>query len=128
MNAFIIENSFQPHSRPGHHDRTFLDFRLELAAQLIDNQSFRKKIGRAPSLLESEIDQLKLNGKSHEIAYKEKKLDCVVCPEDVRANPPDRSKRYKSNLCCVTCGNKSLWINSSKNCWQKWHSLRQYWR
>ena len=68
MNAFIIEDSFQPHSRPGHCNRTFLDFCLELAAQLIANQSFRKKIGRAPSLPESEIDSLRLNGKSHELS------------------------------------------------------------
>ena len=126
MNAFIIEDSFQPHSRPGHCNRTFLDFCLELAAQLIANQSFRKKIGRAPSLPESDIDSLRLNGKSHEISYKEKRLDCVVCAEVVRVNSLDLNQCNKSYI-CVTCGNKPLCINSNRNCWQKWHSLRQYW-
>ena len=96
--------------------------------QLMANQSFRKKIGRAFSLPESEIDSLRLNGKSHELSYKEKRLDCVVCAEVVRVNSLDRNQRNKSHIYCVTCGNKPLCINSNRNCWQKWHSLRQYWR
>ena len=128
MNAFIIKDSFQLPSQPGHHNQTFLDFQIELAAQLIDNQSFRNKSGRPSSLPQSEVDQLRLNGKIHEITYKEKRLDCAVCAEVVRVNSLDRSKCYKSNLCCVTGGNKHLCINSSRNYWQKWHTQRQYWR
>ena len=117
MNAFIIDDSFQPHLRPGHCNQTLLDFCLELAAQLNDNHSFMKKSGRPPSLPQSQIDQLRLNYKSHEIAHMEKRLDCVMCAEVVKVNSLDRSKQYKSNICCVTCGNKHFCINSSRNCW-----------
>ena len=62
MNAFIVEDFFQPHSQLGRRKRTFLSFRLELANELIVNQSFRKKAGRPPSFPMSEIDSKHLSG------------------------------------------------------------------
>ena len=92
MNAFIIEDCFKPHSQPGHRDRTFLSFRLELASQLIANQTYRKKAGRPPSLPLPEMDSKRLDGKYHHISYKEERMDCVVCAAKVKHYQLPKSK------------------------------------
>ena len=127
MNAFIVEECFKPHSQPGHRDRTFLKFCLELANELIANQSFRKKAGRRPSLPMSEIDTKCLHGSYHQISYQEERMDCVVYAAKVKHFRLDKGKRYRSHIACVACGHKYFCLNATRNCWEKWHNQRQYW-
>ena len=58
LHSFIFMRKANPQS-----SLEFINFRLEVAHQLIGQRSFHQKAGRPPSLLLSETDENRLNDK-----------------------------------------------------------------
>ena len=89
-----------------------------IVRHLLEGKCFRGKPGRLPSRPLADVDARRLNKQYHFVAVEEKRRDCVVCAKVV-------------SVCvtvCVTCDCKPLCLLSHRNCWEKWHTLVEYWR
>ena len=83
---------------------SFLDFRLELAAQLIGNYNYkgRSRIGRPRS--QSPVDIRLDNNKQHLPIIADKHVECVVCNKIRSTTGTSRScLRHESQVRCSTC-------------------------
>ncbi len=81
---------------------SFLDFRLELAAQLIGNYKGRSNIGRPRS--RSPVAVRLHNNRSHLPIITDKHIECVVCNKIRYVSGASRSTlRHESQVRCSTC-------------------------
>lgn len=80
LNAFVLGGFVKPveHRQVGHSKRDILDFKMELAHQLINGFSSRQRPGRPRSDAHQQLNRLQPSHK-HWPEHVKKKLDCVVC-------------------------------------------------
>jgi hypothetical protein len=107
--------------------KEFVEYRLEIARELIGNRSFRKKAGRPAVRRASARDETRLNDNKHEIQVCNRRRDCVVCAKKAHEEGLSRNYRYKTTIVCKTCSDTPLCVNKERNCWQNWHTKREYW-
>ena len=123
LDSFIIMRKANPQS-----SQEFIDFRLEVARQLIGQRTFRRKSGRPPSLPLSEADEKRLNDRRHVLEVTDTRRDCAVCAKKAIMQDLGKNFRYKSSIVCVTCNRTPLCITKDRNCWEKCHTSRIYWQ
>ena len=123
LHSFIIMRKSNPQST-----QEFIDYRINVASQLIGQRSFRGKAGRPPSLPLAEIDEKRLSNLRHSLEVTDARRDCAVCAKKASVQDLGRDFRYKSYIVCVTCNHTPLCINKDRNCWEKWHSVHSYWQ
>ena len=123
LDSFIIMRKANPQS-----SQEFIDFRMEVARQLIGQRSFRRKSGRPPSLPLSEADEKRLNDRRHVLEVTDTRRDCAVCAKKAIVQDLGKNFRYKSQIVCVTCNRTPLCITKDRNCWEKWHTSPIYWQ
>ena len=87
LDSFIIMRKTNPQS-----SQEFIQFRLEVARQLIGQRSFRRKAGQPPSLPLSETDEKRLEDRRHALEVTDSRRDCAVCAK--RAIMEDLGKNF----------------------------------
>ena len=123
QNAYVLKIYGQADRRKK--DPPFLDFRLELAAQLIGGFRARSKIGRPRS--QSPVDIRFDQTKQHLPIVADKHIECVVCIRvRSRLGATRSSFRHESQIHCSTC-NVALCLNKKRNCFLKYHTEPIYW-
>lgn len=122
LDSFIIMKKLKPSNTE------FLNYRKEVARQLMARRSFCGKAVRPPTQPLPEVDAKRLDGAYHEIAVTDARKDCVVSSKRVQMRNRDRNYRYKSTIVCITCDGKPLCLNKDRNCWEKWHRQLPYWQ
>ena len=121
-NAYVLKIHGQADRRIK--DPSILDFRLELAAQLIGTFSGRARVGRPRS--QSPVDVRLDQTKQHLPIEKEKHIECVVCIKVRSSLGGSRSSlRHESQIRCSTC-NVALCLNKKRNCFLKYHTEPYY--
>ena len=120
-------NSFIVHKSVVEKPLDFLHYRLAIVRYLTEGQCFRKKAGRPPSRPLTDADSRRLNGQYHSIAVEDKRRYCVVCAKYASIEGLSTNSISKTNTVCTTCDRKPLCVLAKRNCWQKWHTLREYW-
>ena len=136
-NAYIIMDSYRPHSRAGHRFRTFHMFVDELCLQLVGD--YRTAVNRREARAQ-QSDLLRLQGVGQH--HPERSLAatgnnlCVVCcakynkylkkhPATAYGNMPHKSR--KTTFWCSTC-HKYLCLRVGSTCWSDYHTKVQFWR
>ena len=74
------------------------------------------------------VDARRLDKHYHSVAVEEKRQNCVVCAKVVSVQNLSRNLKSRTNTVCVTCDRKPFCLPSHRNCWEKWHTLVEYWR
>ena len=101
---------------------SFLDFRIELAEQLIGTFTCRKRIGRPRSF--EHQNQSRLDKTLDHMPLFDKKRVCVVCAA-VRKKEGSEGKRHESSIMCRFC-NVHLCLCKERNCFAKYHNQIDY--
>lgn len=122
LNSFVIFKAVKQNPTD------FLSYRTAIVHHLLDGKCFQGRRGRIPTRPLDVLDARTLNREYHSVALEEKRQDCVVCAKIVAVNNLDKNHRNRTNTVCVTCDCKPLCLHSKWNCWEKWHSLVEYWR
>lgn len=118
-------NSFTIFKKVNQTPQDFLSYRLSIVRHLLEGKCFRGRPGRLPSRpLAAAVDARRLDKQYHSVAVEEKRRDCVVCAKVVSI----QNLKSRTNTVCVTCDRKPLCLLSHRNCWEKWHTLVEYWR
>ncbi len=102
---------------------SFLDFQLELAAQLIGSFSARSRIGRprSQSPVDIRLDQTKQNLP----IVADRQIE--FCNRIRKARGLSRSSfRHESHIKCYTC-NVALCLSKTRNCFYIYHNEPVYW-
>ena len=124
MCYFVIDGHLRnvEHTQRGRKKRDVLQFRLELASELIGGFSSRKSPGRSCS---TELERL--NGSlGHWPVHVKNKLDCVVCSAIICKKHLPRSKnRHESRIQCSHC-KVHLCVAPGRDCYLKYHKLSDY--
>ena len=121
-------NSFTIFKKVNQTPQDFLSFRLSIVRHLLEGKCFRGRPGRLPSRPLADVDARRLDKQYHSVAVEEKRRDCVVCAKVVSVQNLSRNLKSRTNTVCVTCDRKPLCLLSHRNCWEKWHTLVEYWR
>ena len=136
-NAYIIMDSYRPHSRAGHRFRTFHMFVDELCLQLVGD--YRTAVHRREARAQ-QSDLLRLQGVGQHHPERSPAATgnnlCVVCcakynkylkkhPATAYGNMPH--KRRKTTFWCSTC-HKYLCLRVGSTCWSDFHTKVQFWR
>ena len=123
QNAYVLKIYGQANKKVK--NPSFLDFRLELAAELIGNYKGRSRIGRPRS--QSPADIRLDNNKQHLPIIADKHVECVVCNKIRSTTGASRScLRHESQVRCSTC-EVALCLNKKRNCYFKYHTQPIYW-
>lgn len=122
LNSFVIFKKVKPDPDD------FLCYRTAVVQHLLEGKCFRGLPGRVPTRPLSAVETRRLNRQYHSIAVEERRRDCVVCAKVVSVEHLSKNLPNKMNIVCVTCDRKPLCLHSKRNCWEKWHSLVEYWR
>ena len=122
LNSFVIFKKVKPDPDD------FLCYRSAVVQHLLEGKCFRGLPGRVPTRPLSAVETRRLNRQYHSIAVEERRRDCVVCAKVVSVKHLSKNLPNKMNIVCVTCDRKPLCLHSKRNCWEKWHSLVEYWR
>ncbi len=123
QNAYVLKIFGQGDEK--RKDPSFLDFRLELAAQLIGSFSARSRIGRPRS--QSPVDIRLDQTKQHLPIVADRQIECVVCNRIRKARGLSRSSfRHESHIKCYTC-NVALCLSKTRNCFYIYHNEPVYW-
>lgn len=121
-------NSFTIFKYLTQRNEDFLAYRIAIVRHLTEGKCFRVRTGRPPSRPASELDARRLNREYHSIDVEKKRRRCVVCTKITSVQGLDVNRISKTNTVCVTCDRKPLCILSHRNCFEKWHTLVEYWR
>ena len=136
-NAYIIMDSYRPHSRAGHRFRTFHMLVDELCLQLVGD--YRTAVHRREARAQ-QSDLLRLQGVGQHHPERSPAATgnnlCVVCcakynkylkkhPATTYGNMPH--KRRKTTFWCSTC-HKYLCLRVGSTCWSDFHTKVQFWR
>ena len=124
LNAYILDCDLHPlqHSLCGRNKRDYLAFRLQLAEELIGGFTSRKRAGRPRS--GDHLDCQRLTPDiGHWPQYCEKIRDCVVCS---KKKAKFGSPRHETHMKCSHC-DVHLCVNRCRDCFQKYHTLVEYW-
>ena len=105
--SFIIMRKTNPQS-----SQEFIQFRLEVAHQLIGHRSFQRKAGRPTSLPLSKTDEKRLEDRRHALEVTDSRRDCAVCAKRAIMEDLGKNFRYKSCVVCVTCNRTPLCIKT----------------
>ena len=98
---------------------SFLDFRLELAAQLIGSFCGISRVGRPCS--QSPVDVRFDQNRQHLPIRADKHIECVVCNKVRHSCGASRSSlRHESQVRCSSC-NVALCLNKKCNCYSNWN-------
>ena len=134
-NSYIIEGHFEDHSHRGHRARSLLQFRKELAEQLLGKHRTSRNVGRPRLSEEHRLQDVGI----HQPVFTPKPLVCKVCSKNVRREhkqtslglPANRRANVpyisRSRVFCESC-NVSLCLCSERNCWKDWHTKVEFWR
>ena len=124
LNSYVMDGHLRnvEHTQRGRKKRDVLQFRLELASELIGGFSSRKSPGRSCS---TELERL--NGSlGHWPVHVKNKLDCVVCSAIICKKHLPRSKnRHESRIQCSHC-KVHLCVAPGRDCFLKYHKLSDY--
>ena len=148
-NAYVLENFVSPHIVQGKEKRGILQFRLDLAQQLIapfQQVNIPRSVGR-PRVAEEER---LINTGAHHPALTPgaaNNKNCQVCSHRVReelriqyphlkASERPRQHIRRSNVWCTKCkvhlclGNWDSKTDRPEpgNCWYLWHHIVEYWK
>lgn len=124
LNAHIIYKSVST-SQASSAVHDLLQFRLELAEQLVGGKSFR--IRRCRSLLTSEREDRLNSSLDHLPEVVDCTLQCIVCAKYGEIKKLSRSEyRHRTNIVCSHC-RVHLCLHKERNCFQKFHKLQNYW-
>ena len=124
LNAHVIYKSVLA-TRASTKIYDLLQFRMELAKQLIDGKSFRHRRSRG-SLTSEKEDRLD-SSLYHLPEVAESSLQCVVCTKVGGTKKLSRSEyHHRTNIVCTHC-RMHLCIHKDRNCFQKYHRLQNYW-
>ncbi len=102
LNGYVLDSHFHnaEHNKKGRQKRNILQFRLEIANQLIGNFCSRKRPGRPRSL---DLERLN-NSLGHWPVHVQNKLDCVVCSSIRKKRNTSRpGNRHESRIQCSFC-------------------------
>ena len=128
-NAFVIEDSVNPHKVGGKVVRDFLAFKLDLAHQLIGDfySNVERKGGRPRS--ENTENLSRLDRKDHwPVGGVGSDHRCVVCLEKNKAfsrnNPGIRQNPYPKKKTTMKCEKCEVYLccNSTMNCFKLYHT------
>ena len=100
LNRFLLDGYVRPaeHARSGRAKRDMLEFRLELANELIGSFTSRKRPGRRLSSEHSQFGRLNRT-LGHWPVYVKRKSDCVVCAARIVKNKlPRAGNRHESRI------------------------------
>ena len=120
-------NSYIIYRQTVNNPKDFLNYRLAIVRHLTEGRCFRGTVGRPSSRPQSDLDTLRRNGLYHSIAVEEKRRYCVVCAKKVALQNLSTNQISKTNTVCVTCDRKPLCVLGKRSCWEKWHTLQEYW-
>ena len=129
LNAYVLDSYYRTaqHQAQGRRKRDYLTFRLELAEELIGGFSSRKRAGRRRSDENQQLDRLNIELGHLPVAVQQK-LECTVCNMKRQKLGMSRSQfRHESQIVCSVC-KVHLCIHIDRNCFQKYHTLVEYWR
>ena len=124
LNSYILDRHIHSaeHARKGRRKRDVLQFRLELAQELIGGFSSRKNPGQPRSM---EQEHLKTS-LGHWPIHVENKLDCVVCAAIIKKKQLSRSgNQHESRIQCSYC-KVHLCVAPGRDCFRKYHVLADY--
>lgn len=122
LNSFVIFKAVKQERED------FLSFRTAIVRDLLEGKCFCGRPGHAPTRPFPDMDARRLNREYHSVGIEEKRRDCVVCAKIVAVQDLDKNLCNRTNTVCVTCDRKPLCLHFKRNCWEKWHSLVEYWR
>lgn len=127
LNSFVLDGYVWPadHARLGRAKRDILEFRLELANELIGSFSSRKRPGRQLSSEHAQMGRMNWT-LGHWPEPVERKSDCVVCAGIiVRKKLPRSGNRHESRTQCSHC-KVHLCVAPGRNCFKKYHTCVNY--
>ena len=107
----------------------YLEFRLQLAEELIGSFTSRTRaVGRPRSLEHQQAVRLD-STKSHLPVFSDISHDCVVCSRVREVRKLTRSQyRHETKIkCMVMQCDVSLCVNGARNCFVKYHTAVRYW-
>ena len=125
LNAYIIQRDGRPPADRKKHD--YLEFRLQLAEELIGSFTSRTRaVGRPRSLEHQQAVRLD-STKNHLPVFSDVSHDCEVCSRVREVRNLTRSQyRHETKIKCMEC-DVSLCVNSARNCYVKYHTAVRYW-
>ena len=130
LNAYLLEKNLEPElhspSMRGRKKRDYLGFRLDVAEQFIGSHTLSLRSGR-PSRLDTAdsttTPRLDTSLRHYPI-QDSKKMKCVVC--NTKRLKTGVDIRHESRIKCSYCG-VFLCMHKDRDCFQKYHTVNEYW-
>ena len=107
-------NSFTTFKKVNQMPEDFLSYRFPILRHLLEGKCFCGRPGCLSSRPLANVDARRQN--------------CVVCAKVVSVQNLSRNLKSGTNTVYVTCDRKPFCLLSHRNCWEKWHTLVEYWR
>ena len=120
LNAYIIHRAGYPSSERSKHD--YLEFRVDLAEELIGTFTSRQRSVGRPRSLEHQQELRLDSSKGHLPLVDDSVHECAVCCKVRKVRKLKRSEwRHETKIKCSTC-NVNLCLTSARNCFLKYHT------